>query len=194
MKRLKSALILLFALVIGLLTGLRLFMPWEKITETAFLKATANVPAEAISYFVEGIVPALGVRGLELKAPMGSIVLESLKGTPLLTRSLLSMAPTVRLDLERAVAQFGGTSTSFRGEIILSLKGGEVSVKDLNLQGGLEIQGNMDLSLETSRIIRADVTIKAPKELGGILSAASAMMPLTQGPEGIWNLKRERGQ
>ena len=194
MKRLKSVLAISFALMIGLLVGARLFLPWEELIEVTFLRGTAKVQAEAVGYFVQGTIPTMGVKGLELKAPMGSIRINSLKATPLIIKSITNLAPTVRLELERAIAGVGGTETTFGGVIVLSMGRGALSIKDLKLQGGLEARGKMDISLETSRITQADVAIKAPQELSGVLSAASTMMPLTQGADGVWNLKREEGQ
>lgn len=198
MKKIRFVVTLVLALLLGLLVGARLFMPWNEITELAFLKASSRTPdgvtLDSKSYFVQGLIPSLGIRGIELKTFMGSVSVDSLKTTPLLTASLMSLSPTALVEIDGAMTNVGGKDSSFRGSLVVSIKPGRVSIEKLNLTGDLSTKGGLDISLETSKIIRADMTLECPKELEGALSAASAMMPLERGTDGVWTLKREEAE
>ncbi len=195
MKKVRCAIMLTLALIFGLLVGVRAFLPWEEMAELAFLKLSSRAPAgitlRSDGFFVQGLIPSPGVKGLEVKSFMGVVKIGSLKVTPVLIGSLFRLAPTVKIEMERSVAMVGGGNTSFGGEMVLSLRAGILSVTDVNITGGLAVQGYLDISLDTSKISKADMTLKSPKELEGVFSAASAMMPLKLGSDGVWSLKRE---
>ncbi len=186
------------ALILGLLVGARAFMPWEDMVELAFLKISSRAPVgitlRSDGFFVQGLIPSPGIKGIEVKSFMGAVKIGSLKVTPILIGSLLRLAPTVMVEMERSVATVGGGNTSFGGEMVLSLRAGTLSVEDVNITGGLVAKGYLDISLDTSKIIEADMTFRSPKELDGVFSAASAMMPLKLGSDGVWSLKREEAK
>lgn len=198
MKKVRSAIILIFALILGLMVGARIFLPWEEMAELAFLRLSSRAPAgvtlRSDGFFVQGLIPSPGVKGLEVKSFMGAVKMGSIKVTPILIGSLIRLAPTVRVEMNRSVATVGGESISFEGEMFVSLKSDMISVRDVDIVGGLMAKGYMEVSTATSKIIRADMTLKGPKELEGAFSAASAMMPLKRGSDGVWSLKREEAK
>lgn len=198
MKKVRSAITLTLVLIVGLLVGARAFFPWEEMAELVFLKLSSRAPAgitlESDGFFVHGLIPSPGVRGLEVKSFMGAVKMGSLKVTPVMMGSLIRLAPTVKVEMERSVATVGGGATSFEGKMVICLKAGMLSVEDVNITGGLVAKGYLEVSLDTSKIIKADMTLKGPKELEGAFSAASAMMPLKRGSDGDWILKREEAK
>ncbi|MDD4835987.1 MAG: hypothetical protein PHU72_02615 [Dethiosulfovibrio sp.] len=198
MKKVRSVITLTLALIVGLLVGARAFLPWEEIAELAFLKLSSRAPSSITlrsdEFFVRGLIPSPGVKDFEVKSFMGAVKIGSLSVTPVVVGSLTRLAPTVKVKMERSVATVGGGAISFDGEMILSLRSGRLSVEDIDITGGLVAKGYLDISLETSKIIKADMTLKGPNELDGVFSAASAMMPLKRGSDGVWSLKREEAK
>ncbi|SMG21364.1 type II secretion system protein GspN [Dethiosulfovibrio salsuginis] len=195
MKRIKYFLFPSLALIVGLVVGIRVFFPWEDVTELVFLKATSSLPAgvtaEAKDFSVDGFIPAPTVRALDINVLMGSIRITSLKITPMLTNSIKNFAPTVFVDIDRATMDMGGSLASFTGGMVVCLRPKAVSVSDVDIKGDLMAQGNMDFSLTTSKISQADMVLKTPEEMSGALSALSAMLPLKRESDGLWKLKRQ---
>nr|WP_321499736.1 type II secretion system protein GspN [uncultured Dethiosulfovibrio sp.] len=195
MKRITSFLFPSLALIVGLVVGIRVFSPWEDMTELVFLKATSSLPAgmtaEAKGFSVDGFIPAPTVRGLDINVLMGSVRMTSLKITPMLTNSIKNFAPTVYVDIDRATMDMGGSLASFTGGMVVCLRPKVVSVSDVDIKGDLMAQGNMAFSLATSKISQADMVLKTPEEMSGVLSALSAMLPLKRESDGLWKLKRQ---
>ncbi len=198
MKKVRSAITLTLAMVVGLLVGARAFLPWEEITELAFLSLSSRAPSSVTlrsdEFFVQGLIPSPGVKDFEVKSFMGAVKIGALSVTPVVIGSLTRLAPTVKVEMKRSVATVGGGAISFDGEMLLSLRSGTLSVEDIDITGGLVAKGYLEISLETLKIIKADMMLKGPNELEGVFSAASAMMPLKRESDGVWSLKREEAK
>lgn len=195
MKRVKSALAVFLGLIIGLVIGLRIFFPWEAFAELVFLKISSQVPdgvsLSSKGFAVDGILPCLEIQGLELQLIMVPIKISRLRVDLDLGGSLLSLYPVFDVDIDRAVMDIAGDSLSFKGSLAASAKSDNLSIKNVVLDGDISARGGMNLSLKDKKIVFADMTLKMPSEMDGVMSAASAIVPIERGSDGLWNLKRE---
>lgn len=199
MKKLVGVALLLVAFSVGMIAGIRLFFPWEKVLELSFLKGAQignvsglDIRAEAFS--VDGALPSFVVKKAKIKAFMGEIRINEIRITPSLWKTLFTLAPSAEIDVEEGVLSLGGKDSSFSGSVACSLLKGAVSLEEWNFGGDLSVKGKVKFSMKNKKILLAAMSIKAPSEMDGPLSAASSMLPLKKGDDGIWILSREEGK
>lgn len=200
MRRLRAFLVVSATLIVGVLVGLRLFIPWALGAELAFLRASTNgasygVDLQALRFGDRGLIPTVTAGGLSMKSMMGDLRCDEVAIRPLIVPSLLHWAPTARLTVTRgALSLPGGVDRRVDGTMTCSLSSGTIVLSDVAITGDLSARGDVLVAPNQGRILEAHMSISVPDDMDGAMTVLSRLLPLKRGDDGIWTLNRERGQ
>lgn len=199
MKKAIAGMLLLVSLAVGVIGGVRIFFPWEKAMELAFLKGARIVTSLGLDmgardFSVDGLIPSFRAGEVKIVSFMGQINIKKVSLTPLLWKSLSGLAPGASLVLDGGTLSLGGGAGSFSGSVTFRLKGGVIFVEDCRIEGDLSAEGGFVYSPKKGRILKARMSIRVPAEMDGTLALASSMAPLKKQGDGSWILEREEGK
>ena len=120
---------------------------------------------------------------------MADISLSSVTIQPLLTASVLSLAPVCAISFTGASMRLGQTMRFGDGGFLLTA-GREILLEDLHTNGDFALDGYITLDTAAMRIARADAKIKLPASLSANMNLLKNFLPLVE-EGGNWYLRRK---
>jgi len=179
--------------------GLGLFFPLQEAVDWGVALLIREGDRRGIEITVRnataggGWIPSLTLESIEGRSPLFSARSRGveLRWNPL---PLLGGRGAFVLSWEEGgVEAFGKEASWEGGQTQVELTPGTGRFLALELRGELQARGDATLDLVASRISAADMRLKVPGELDGVLEAAAAFLPLQKESEGQWHLVREEG-
>jgi hypothetical protein len=201
MKRFASVLTIILVALVSFLAGVYFFFPrdtaagylWRKGVLAA---AEKGVTLEAATLGVEGYFPfRILLRNTRVVAPVLSAEAGVVEIVPLFLDSLLSLAPTAELRLERVSlnlplpGQQPVYLSFFSSKAALRPSGTEVS--SIRSSGDLVMEGRLKMNSRTGMPEEADLSIGGDR--AALIEYVKGMLPFSKDASGAWTLKMRGG-
>jgi hypothetical protein len=180
--------------LLGLALGVWLAFPWRSLAEAALIRlmgraAESGVAISLIDPDVRGVFPRFVASGVDVQMPFFSLVLRDLSLEPLWTDSLSERGASLRLVAgEGGIFLPDGTKASFSSlSAGLFLKGGVLTLSDLDVQGDIQAAGS--LRGGSDGLLASDLTLKLPPSFDGPMRALGMMGPVRREGD-VWRIEK----
>ncbi|MCF4150752.1 hypothetical protein L2W58_02965 [Dethiosulfovibrio sp. F2B] len=185
--------------LLGLLIGSRLFIPWNEISELGFLRVSSSLygstetTISARDFSNEGIFPTFSFKGVDIDGLGIQVHLESLKVAVKPLSSVLTGRVVVDVYLNKGSLSLPGDQPrSFGGNFNCSYGEEEIEISDVDIKGDISASGKSTMSVSNKRITEADMAFSVPETMEGVFPMAKKYLPLSKGEDGTWLLRRKK--
>ena len=186
--------------IAGFALGAVLFLPWDALCGYVMSKGL-SVAAENGIYgvvqdnYTEGLLDKEFIyRGVQADFPVFRFSSREIRVNPAVISTIFKAAPTASLTFGRGeIVPVTRQKLEWNsGSANVSLKGGVISVSDIEFAGKFSARGFVDISAETGKISRANLTLKVPEDLDRAMKmlGTSGMLPVSKLRAGEWKVEK----
>lgn len=190
----------LMIFAVGLMIAAWIFMPWGRIGEYILVNSENAAAAKGFSMRHSAVSgswhgPTVDIQDLMARMLLGGGGFKNISISPAIFASIINLSPVISVSFSGGeVSLPGGVVASLgSGSLELSFSSGIILMDKVKSAGEISLEGSVAIDPSKGRIERANLTVKSPEKLHNSISAMKGILPLTEGPNGTWLLKREAG-
>lgn len=184
----------------GLAVGMLVFFPWRSVGDYAAAKGLATAASNGVyasiqSYSSDGLFDKQFMyRGVIADFPVFRFSAGDVVVDPLMLRSILKFTPTCTVKLGKGeIIPLTRQKLAWKsGSMNVALGKDTVSITEIWLTGDFSARGFLEVSKETGKIARANLTLKVPADMDRALEifGSNGILPLTKIRDGEWKVER----
>ncbi len=200
MMKFKHYLRLALYTLLGFLLAGFLFFPWDAIGDCLMARGLAVAAKNGIyaavgSNFTQGIADKEFVyQKVTADFPVFRFSASQMTVNPEILRTLVAAKPSCTIEFGRGeiIPVTRQKLEWVSGAAEISVSNGIISVSEIDFKGKLSANGFLEISMETGRMSRANMTLKVPTEMDRALEmlGGSGVMPITKIKAGEWKVER----